>query len=76
MEVVKPYLTDKLNQSFPDPTEFDNEESFLYAAKTASVFKKVVAEFLMWIEGQIETAKVLEEKKKGEGKDPFTLEGE
>ena len=65
-EVVRPFLMDKLNQSFPDPTQFKKEEEFLYAAKTASVFKKVVAELLQWVENKVEEAKFLEKKRKGE----------
>lgn len=57
---------DKLNQSFPDPSKFTKEEEFVYAAKTASVFKKVIAELLGWIDGQESAAKEYEKKKKGE----------
>lgn len=67
---------DKLNQSFPDPTEFKLEEEFTYAAKTASVFKKVIAEILGWVEQQKETVKTLEKKEKSDEVDPFNLGGE
>lgn len=67
---------DRLNQSFPDPTRFTKEEEFVYAAKTASVFKKVVAELMGWIDGQIETARTLEQKEKGEVKDTFGIGGD
>jgi len=67
---------DKLNQSFPDPTHFKKEEEFLYAAKTASVFKKVVAELLGWIDAMGEQAKALKKKEKNEIQDPFAIGGE
>lgn len=67
---------EKLNQSFPDPSKFTKEEEFSYAAKVTSVFKKVIAELLMWIDSQIETAKALERKRKGEIKDKFRIGGE
>ena len=70
--VFRPYLVDKLNQAFPDPSQFSKEEDFVYAAKVCSVFKKVVAEILGWVDQQIEMARKLEEKKKGV-KDPFRI---
>lgn len=68
---------DKLNQSFPDPSHFTKEEEFLYAAKTAAVFKKVIAEILMWVDNKKEEAKHYKKKEKGETVDKFrTLGGE
>lgn len=64
---------DKLNQAFPDPSAFKKEEEFLYAAKTSSVFKKVIAELLGWVDSQIETAKVLRSKKENKNQDPFEI---
>lgn len=75
-EVIRPFLMDKLNQSFPDPTKFTKEEEFLYAAKMASVFKKVIAELLQWLDGQVEQAKYLQKKEKGEIIDNFSIGGE
>lgn len=66
---------DKLNQSFPDPSKFEGEKAFLYAALTASVFKKVIAELLGWIDQKIAEAKHLQIKAKGELKDPFNIGG-
>lgn len=40
------WLTDKLNQSYPDPTTFTKDEEFLYAAKYASTYKKIIGEIL------------------------------
>lgn len=65
MEVVKPFLVDKLNQSFPDPSKFVKEEEFVYAAKTSSVFKKVISELLIWVDAQVAQAEFLKKKKKG-----------
>ena len=71
--MFKPFLEAKLNQSFPDPAQFKNEEEFTYAAKVASVFKKVCAEILQWTDAQVEQAKFLEKKEKGEIKDNFEI---
>lgn len=54
---------DKLNQAFPDPSKFNKEEEFVYAAKVTSVFKKVVAEILQWVEIMEKEAERLEKKK-------------
>ena len=68
-----PFLEERINQSFPDPSEFDNDESYLYAAKTASIFKKVSVEILQWIEQQIKMAMALEKKQKGEVDNKFDI---
>lgn len=76
-QVLRPWLVDKLNQSFPDPSAFagavDPKEAFLYAALTASIFKKVIAEILRVVDMKVEEAKALEEKKKSRTKDPFEI---
>ena len=72
-EVFKPYLIAKRDQSFPDPSQFTKDEEFIYAAKVASVFKKVCAEILLWVDAQAETAEQLEEKKKNTQPDPFAI---
>lgn len=71
-KVVKPYLLDKLNQSFPDPSKFTKDEEFMYAAKTASVFKKVIAELLVWVETHRDKVTAYDKKLKGEV-DPFQI---
>lgn len=78
VEVFRPYLLDKLNQSFPDPTKItgiNRDEQFLYEAKVAAIFKKVVAEILQFVEGHVQQAKFLERKEKGQETDPFQLGG-
>lgn len=72
-EVLKPFLTDKLNQSFPDPSKFTKEEEFLYAAKMASVFKKVIAELLMWVESKQAEQVHYEKKMRGELISKFSI---
>lgn len=65
-EVLKPYLEAKRDQSFPDPVGFKEEKEFMYAAMTASVFKKVIGELLNHLENEIpERIKQLKEKEKG-----------
>lgn len=66
----------KLQESFPDPAKFTHEEEFIYAAKVTSVFKKVIAEILSWVEAQVEQAKYLRKKESGEIKNPFEIGSE
>lgn len=63
---------DKLNQSFPDPSQFKSDEEFSYAAKVTSVYKKVIAELLFWIDNKEEEMKALLKKEQGE-KDNFAI---
>ena len=72
VDYLKPYLEDKLNQSFPDPSQFKSTEEFNYAAMVASVFKKVVAEILIYMDGQANAYDELTSKKK-QTKDPFKV---
>ena len=74
-EYLEPWLKAKRDQSFPDPSQFDSEEKFAYAAKTASVFKKVVAEILLYVENQKSIFNELTEKKKSQQKDKFEIGG-
>lgn len=74
--MFRPWLEVKLNQSFPDPSQFTKEEDFTYAAKTTSIFKKVVAEILGWADQQVATAKALEAKKEGKIVKEFNIGGE
>ncbi len=74
-QVLKPYLLEKLNQSFPDPSAFKKEEEFVYAAKVTSVFKKVIAELLMFIDQKKEEQDFLKKKEMGEIKDTFAIGG-
>lgn len=71
-QFLEPWLKAKLNQSFPDPSQFKDEVEFTYAAKTASVFKKVVAEILIYVEGQKDAFDKLTIKKK-QSHDPFAV---
>ena len=73
-QVFKPFLEAKLNQSFPDPSKFTKDEEFLYAAKVASVFKKVIAEILQWIQEKEEAVEFYEAKKSGEVSDMSKFE--
>lgn len=63
---LKPWLEAKHSKSFPDPTDFTSEKEFTYAAKVASLYKKVIAEIIKYIEDEAPTmAKDLLDKKKG-----------
>jgi hypothetical protein len=73
-QVLKPWLIAKRDQSFPDPSQFKRDEEFNYAAKVASVFKKVVAEILVYVEQQKEVLDFLNKKKFNKNnKDPFKI---
>lgn len=68
---------DRLNQSFPDPLEFKSDEDYLYAAKTASIFKKVIAELLQVFDQKEGEVTFLENKKKnGEDMKGFDIGGD
>ena len=73
LKLVRPTLEAKLNQSFPDPSEFTSDQEYLYAAKTASVFKKVIAEILMFIDGHKSRLEFLNEKAEGKTEEPFAI---
>ena len=73
LEVVKPRLIAKRDQSFPDPVQFKNDKEFNYAAKTASVFKKVIAEILVMFEQEKQTYKALNKKKYGKTDKKFKI---
>ena len=62
-DYLKPLLQDKLRESFPDPSRFENEKEFTYAALTASVFKKVIAEVMMYFEANEQAFKDIQQKK-------------
>ena len=63
VEYLKPLLETKLNQSFPDPSQFSDDKGFTYAALNASILKKVISEILMYFEGNKEAFKTLQSKK-------------
>lgn len=69
-DVLAPFLTQKMNQAFPDPAQFTNatdpKEAFFYAALNASIFKKVVAELLGFVEQKRYEIDQLNKKQKGE----------
>jgi len=67
---------DKLNQSFPDPSQFKDEVEFTYAAKTTAVYKKVISELLMWIDDKEAEMNHLLKKEKGELEDNFRIGGD
>ena len=67
--VLKPYLEERRSKSYPDPTEIKDKEEFYHAAVNASMFKKVIAELLHYLEIEVpDRIKSLEAKKKGESK--------
>ena len=72
-QVLQPWLVAKRDQSFPDPASFEDKEKFLYAATVSSLFKKVVAELLMFVEEQEQTLKALNKKKYGKPDEKFKI---
>ena len=71
--MVRPFLLDKVNQSFPDPSQFKVKDEWEYAAMVASVFKKVGSEFINWLENHREVVKFLNKKQRGEVTDDFQI---
>jgi hypothetical protein len=63
----------KRDQSFPDPAQFKSEKEFNYAALTASVFKKVVQEILLFVEDQRKLGEQLEDKKSDKIQNKFKI---
>ena len=72
-QVVKPFLLERINQSFPDPSQFKSREEWDYAAMVASVYKKVGVELIGWLDSQVEQAKFLQKKKEEGVKDAFRI---
>ena len=69
-EILKPWLEARRSQSYPDPSEFKTEKDFYHAAVTASMFKKVIAELLHYLEIEVPgRIKALEDKKKNKQPD-------
>lgn len=75
-EVFKPQLEAKRDQSFPDPSQFNSQKKFLYAATLASVYKKVIAELLMMVDQQTEVYKHLDKKRRGRLVKKYNIGGE
>ena len=71
--VILPLLENKRDQSFPDPSQFTNDADFNYAAKTVSLYKKVVQELLIEIDKYKNAATYLRKKENGEVGDPFGI---
>jgi len=71
--VLCPWLEAKRDQTFPDPSQFKDEKEFTYAAKTASIFKKVIAEILQFVEQEEQTLKALNKKKYGKEDKKFKI---
>ena len=62
-------MEERRSKSYPDPTEFKSEKEFLHAATTASLFKKVIAELLHYLEVEVpDRIKQLEGKREGKEK--------
>lgn len=74
--MVRPTLEAKLNQAFPDPSQFTSDADYLYAAKTASIFKKVIAELLMFMDGNQKQMEFLNDKASGKVKETFDIGGD
>ena len=71
--VIKPLLESKRDQSFPDPSQFTDDAQFNYAAKTTSIYKKVIQELLVELEKYGQAATYLRQKENGEIVDTFGI---
>ena len=72
-QVLEPWLVVKRDQSFPDPSAMTDEKKFYHAAVSASMFKKVITEILMFVKQQEETLKALNKKKYGKEDTQFKI---
>jgi hypothetical protein len=68
-EILRPWLEDKIHNSWVDPRSFKNDEEYLYAVKTAWAFANAGEQILSFIERMVEEAEELTKKEKGEKKD-------
>lgn len=66
LQVLRPHLETQLREAFPDPTAFENDEKYLYAAKTTSIYKKIIAELLQWVESHEQRLLALQKKLDGQ----------
>lgn len=71
--MLKPHLEIQLNQAFPDPSAFTGDDTYLYAAKTTSIYKKIIAELLQWVEGHEQRLAELQSKRDSKEADPFAI---
>lgn len=75
VEVLRPWIQVKLQESFPDPSAFKSVEEFTYAALASSALKKALAEILMFVENQKQTMEYLQKKDRGELENKFKIGG-
>ena len=69
-KILKPWLEERRSKSYPDPTVTKDKEEFYHMAVSASMYKKVIAELLHYLEVEVpDRVKALEAKQKGEVKD-------
>ena len=69
LEVLKPWLEDRIHNSWVDPRSFESDEKYLYAMKTAWAFAQASEQILAFTTNMIEEAEALTKKEKGEAKD-------
>lgn len=72
-EVVLPLLQLKAQNSWKDPREVKDLSKFFYDYNIAWSMAQAAKELVSFVEGQIEMAKQLEKKAKGEEKETFRI---
>ena len=66
LEVLKPLLEEKYSNSWVDPKDFDNQESFVYAYNVAHGWATAGKELLAHIQRECDVFDYLTKKSKGE----------
>ena len=71
LEVLKPWLEDRLHNSWLDPTKIKDTKEFLYQYAFAWSFAKAVGEILAFVDQAKNETERLRKKEKGETVDKF-----
>ncbi len=72
-QVVKPFLEEKIKNSWLDPRKASSKEDFWYQYVTAWGLAQACDELVKEIDQMIETGKFLERKRKGETDNNFKI---
>ena len=73
LEVLKPWLESKLNNSWLDPRKIKDKDKFFYEYVVAWGFAQAVRELLEFVNSQEGNIKYLKDKKDGVVKDDFKI---
>lgn len=69
VQVLKPWLEDRIHHSWVDPRQFKSDKEYAYAMKTAWGFAQAAEEILAFVDKVKEESEMLTKKEKDEIKD-------